>query len=197
MTDALDTIAADASGNPIANVTRTSYHSTGQVAGVWGDQTYATFKRYDEQERLTELRTYQDLAHNVEPTEATTGFAATNWIYDAQRGWLVEKNYAGETDDGVTDPDYAYTAAGRLATRTWERGVSTTYSYDAGHSVSTDYSDTTPDIAQSYDHFGRIVAVTRGRTAACFLHLRSGLTGSNHRATEPRYRGTTHHRAPI
>ncbi|SHK49606.1 RHS repeat-associated core domain-containing protein, partial [Rubritalea squalenifaciens DSM 18772] len=170
--NAPDTV--DSSSNTLANITYTSYYPTGQVKATWGDQTYARFNVYDSLNRLTELRTYQNLAHGTEPTSATTGFAKTAWIYDGQRGWLLEKNYDGETDDGSTDPDYTYTSAGRLLTRTWERGITTTYSYENGMLASTAYSDgTTPGVVYTYDSYGRVATVTQGAGAAQNVHTYS------------------------
>ena len=68
------------------------------------------------------------------------GSRVTTWNYDTQRGWLTSKDYA----DGY-GPSYTYTAAGRLATRAWVRGVTTTYGYNSAGDVSTiNYSDSTP-----------------------------------------------------
>ena len=64
--------------------------------------------------------------------------------------------------------DYAYTDAGRLETRTWQRGVITTYGYDNGGRLETvDYTNetnghTTPDLVNTYDTLGRLRTVTRG-----------------------------------
>ncbi|WP_346189594.1 RHS repeat-associated core domain-containing protein [Rubritalea halochordaticola] len=171
--NATDTDVINDSGNTVncANITYTSYYPTGQVKATWGDQTYARLNIYDSLNRLKELRTYQNLAHGTEPTSSTPGFAKTGWIYDGQRGWLLEKNYDGETDDGATDPDYTYTAAGRLLTRTWERGITTTYSYENGMLASTVYSDTTtPGVTYAYDSFGRVVTVTQSNGTTENVH---------------------------
>jgi YD repeat-containing protein len=56
---------------------------------------------------------------------------------------------------------YSYTPGGRLASRTWARGVSTTYTYTQGLLTLTDYSDTTPDVAITYDGYGRQSTVTQ------------------------------------
>ncbi len=64
-------------------------------------------------------------------------------------------------------PVYAYTPAGRLQQRTWERGVTTTYGYnDAGDLESVTYSDNTPGTTNGYDRRGRLATVTNG-TAVC------------------------------
>ena len=149
---------------PDGSTTYTSYTDRGETLAVWGSQTYARLYQYDALGRMSELRTYQDLAHDTEPTTAITGFALTSWLYDAQRGWLTEKNYDGETDDGIINPDYTYTASGRLATRTWERGVVTTYAYDQGQLSSVVYGNdptNTPNISYTYDNFGRKDQVMR------------------------------------
>ena len=51
---------------------------------------------------------------------------------------------------------YTYTPDGKLATRTWARGVTTTYAYTNGSSLaSITYSDNTPTVYFSYDRLGR------------------------------------------
>ena len=164
--DAPDTTTVENGSNvTLGNITHTSYNLTGTVAGTWGDQTYARFNVYDAQNRLVELRTYQDLAHGTEPTLATTGFASTTWNYSPTRGWLDNKRY-----DDNKGTDYTYTGAGRLKTRTWSRGIVTTYAYDQGQMVSTDYSDTTQDVVYAYDNFGRPTLVTQGGGATANQH---------------------------
>ncbi|WP_129589686.1 RHS repeat domain-containing protein [Rubritalea profundi] len=168
--DAPDT--TDKDGNTIDNITHTSYYSNGQVAGTWGDQTYARFNVYDSQNRFIELRTYQDLAHGTEPTASTTGFASTKWNYNPTRGWLDNKRY-----DDNKGTDYTYTSAGRLETREWSRlntsnvKLKTTYSYDQGQMVSTTYNDgLTQGVVYTYDNFGRPTVVTQGTGATANQH---------------------------
>jgi hypothetical protein len=44
-------------------------------------------------------------------------------------------------------------------TRTWARGVTTSYSYTSGSSLAAiDYSDDTPDVAFQYDRLGRMTS---------------------------------------
>ena len=155
------------------NVTHTSYYPTGEVKAVWGDQTYATFRVYDEQNRLTELRTFQTLAHGTEPIAGTLGAATTSWSYHPQRGWLTAKEYPDGQDEGPDrdpGPSYAYTAAGRLKSRTWGGGKHTRYDYRQGMLVARRHftsatSDigtnsgndpATPDTGFAYNAFGQL-----------------------------------------
>lgn len=145
----------DSTGATLDNITYTSYYPTGQIKASWGGQTNATFHLYDEQGRMTELRTYRNLAHGAEPVVGTTGYDATTWEYDPERGFLSQKR-----DSANAGANYIYTPAGRLTTRLWARSVggsrlSSTYSYDAGMLSGIDYSDATPDVTIGYDAFGR------------------------------------------
>ena len=54
---------------------------------------------------------------------------------------------------------YSYTPDGKLASRTWARGVTTTYTYTNGSSLaSITYSDDTPTVYFSYDRLGRQIS---------------------------------------
>jgi len=101
-----------------------------------------------------------------------SGTATTRWNYDPYRGWLKSKDYpdavtgAPPAQEGTGGPVYTYTPAGRLQSRTWKRGVITTYVYNnAGDLQTIDYSDTTPDVSYTYDRRGRrATAVCNGIT---------------------------------
>ena len=80
---------------------------------------------FDAQGRMKTMTTWTNYA-------AGHGAATTTWNYDLYRGWLSNKTYNG----GAAGPAYAYTAAGRLKTRTWARGVGTTNSYDNAGGLS-------------------------------------------------------------
>jgi RHS repeat-associated protein len=151
--DAPDTL--DASSALLTNITTTSYFPDGQVQEVNGGQTYRVSHTYDYADRQKTLTTYG----------ATP--AVTTWTYSPTRGFLTRKEYA----DGK-GTNYTYTPAGRLATRAWARGVTTTYSYDAGGRLTlTDYSDTTRDVALSYDALGRKITESQtNRTQYSFTY---------------------------
>lgn len=139
-----------------------NYTDRGEVRAIWGDQTYPRRYQYDAQGRMTHLHTYTSTPTG-EPT--ANGDSITSWVYSSTRGWLVEKNYHDETEDGITDADYTYTAAGRLATRTWQRGVVTTYGYTYGFLTNVTYTSdpaNTPNLVYTYDSFGRMTKVTAG-----------------------------------
>ena len=80
----------------------------------------------------------------------------TTWTYQEATGLLTEKTYA---DSKSTS--YTYTADGKLATRTWSRGVVTTYSYDlADNLTGISYSDLTPAVGFTYNRLGQQFTVT-------------------------------------
>ncbi|MCR5183091.1 MAG: hypothetical protein K6B46_00110, partial [Opitutales bacterium] len=80
----------------------------------------------------------------------------TTWVYDAGTGLLLSK-----IDVANQATVYTYNSAGLLATRTWARGIVTTYSYDSWNQLtSTSYSDPTPAVSRSYDLLGRLISVT-------------------------------------
>jgi hypothetical protein len=60
--------------------------------------------------------------------------ATNTWQYDTNRGWLQLKGYPRASDGAATTngPVYGYTDAGRLQSRLWHRGVTTTYAYNTG-----------------------------------------------------------------
>ena len=155
---------------PDTTVTHTSYTARGEVEAQWGSQTYPTFRTYDEQGRLSELHTWQDdssldLLDGASATELAAS-STTTWNYDSQRGWLENKR-----DNAGKGADYTYTPAGRLETRTWARigtggnRILTTYGYDHGMLESVTYANdpvATPNLAYTYDSFGRLDQVRRG-----------------------------------
>ena len=153
--DAPDTNVIDTDGTTTnsLNVTNTAYNPDGTVLETSGAQTYRTTNTYDYAQRMVTMTTYG------------TETATTEWQYSPTRGFLTEKNHHGETDNGnvSADADYTYTAAGRLLSRKWERGVLTTYIHDnAGRVIITDYTDSTPDVLTSYDALGRPITIKSG-----------------------------------
>lgn len=158
---------------PDTSTTHTSYTLRGETLATWGSQTYARLYQYDARGRMSELRTYQELAHGTQPTTATTGYASTTWSYNG-RNQLIRKEY--DDDNGT---NYTYTPAGRLKTRQWARGNWTRYDYDVAGALSATLYFTaattesavlaatagndplTPDVIVSNDKLGRPTTVTQ------------------------------------
>ena len=130
---------------------QTLYWPAGEVKSLRGVRTYPQEYTYDSQGRLKTLTTH-----------GASGAAVTTWNYDGQSGQMTGKVYV----DGK-GPGYTYTLGGRLHTRTWARGIVTTYSYDnSGQLQSVTYSDgTTPVGGYSYDRLGRLVTASGGGSA--------------------------------
>ena len=78
----------------------------------------------------------------------------TTWLHDAATGLMTNKVHAD--GHGPT-----YTKDGKLHTRTWARGIVTTYGYAPGtrELLTTDYSDDTPSVTntlhRTWDSKGR------------------------------------------
>jgi RHS repeat-associated protein len=155
----------DAHSALIATV-NTIYHPDGNVAANWGTNINPTYKSYDLQGNLVEVRTYRSSNLALVPEEATPNYDATTWAYEPATGLLSRKQY----DDGK-GIDYTYTTDGKLLTRTWARGIVTTYGYTpSGKLTSTDYSDATPDVSITYDRLGRQLALSNGVAQSFFAY---------------------------
>ena len=108
--------------------TTTTYNPDNTVSETNGDQTYRVSHTYDYAQRQISMTTYG------------TTTATTTWQYSSDRGFLLAKRDAA--NKGAT---YTYTAAGRLASRTWGRSSValpkvTEYSYEnGGRMISTNY----------------------------------------------------------
>jgi RHS repeat-associated protein len=154
--------------NALGNVGHTFYDNHGRTLATWGT-SYPVAYQYDTAGRqiaMATTRTYANSSINLLTLLASGDNLAdlnestcdiTQWKYDNVTGLLTNKVYA----DG-NGPSYTYTDSGRLATRTWARGITTTYGYDdLGQMTNALYSDSTPDMAFTYDRLGRqLTAVT-------------------------------------
>ncbi|MBI4657882.1 MAG: RHS repeat protein, partial [Verrucomicrobia bacterium] len=87
------------------------YYLTGDLKKTFGARTYPVEYTYDPQGRVKTLKTWQSSSTPV-----------TTWVYDAYRGFPLRQEY-----DGALGATNTYKASGRLATRTWARGIVCTY----------------------------------------------------------------------
>ena len=79
---------------------------------------------------------------------------------------------------GYDEINYTYTPEGQRLTRTWARGVNTTYTRDpaSGDLTLIDYSDSTPDVAfADYDLQGRAHTITDGLGTRTLSYATGGL----------------------
>ena len=90
----------------------------------------------------------------------------TRWLRDEATGLVTNKVYADRKG-----PTYTYTSDGKLATRTWARGIVTTYSYDDnGTLTNTVYSDGTPTISLAYNRAGQQTRAEDAAGVTTFLY---------------------------
>ena len=120
------------------------------------DRKYVDYS-YDEFGDKISMTTYRDI---------NAAGDVTRWLRDEATGLVTNKVYA----DG-NGPRYDYTPDGKLATRTWARGIVTTYSYDDNGSLTnTVYSDGTPTISLAYNRAGRQVRAEDAAGVTTFLY---------------------------
>jgi YD repeat-containing protein len=131
------------------------FYLTREFKKKYGSQTYPEERTWDYAGRPKTLKTWQDFAGNA-------GVAVTTWNYSTNRGFLLSKQY----QDG-NGPSYTWTPGGKLETRTWARGVVTSNAFNnAMDLVAVDYSDSTPDVAFTYDRRGRQTSASASDYAA-------------------------------
>ena len=132
--------------------TTTTYNSRGQTEEITGNAAYHQAFVYDDYGDQYSLTTYGTVT------------ATTIWHHDGPTGLLTFKEY-----QGGSGTHYTYTADGKICTRLWQRGVTTTYSYNSatGDLTNVAYSgtnDTTPSVTFSnHDLLGRPHTVVESR----------------------------------
>ena len=158
--------------DPLTNTVTTTYDAEGRIISQRG-ATYPVDYSYDDFGDKVSMTTYRDFngergMGNGEPGAGNGSIQGdvTRWLRDEATGLVTNKVYA----DGK-GPRYTYTPEGKLATRTWARGIVTTYSYDAnGAMTNTVYSDSTPSITFAYNRAGRQVRAEDAAGVTTFLY---------------------------
>jgi RHS repeat-associated protein len=151
---------------------------TGLLKRSYGSRTYPAGYGYDAQGRMTSMTNWTAFV----PGGTSTGARVTTWKYDAYRGFMTNKVYDGATPG----PSYTYKPSGRLLTRSWARGIQTTYGYnDAGDLQSVAYANDpagTPNLTYDYDRRGRQRTITpaTGTTLSFSFNDASELTGESY-----------------
>jgi RHS repeat-associated protein len=149
---------------PDSTAMTNEYFLTGELKKTYGSRIYPVEYTYDAQGRMLTMKTWKDFAGN-------TGTATNTWKYDGYRGFLTNKVYP----DGI-GPSYTYTAGGKLKTRKWARGITTTYTTNSLGDVTTiDYSDSTPDVTYTLDRLGRKATIAQGSDTTAILYTEAGL----------------------
>jgi YD repeat-containing protein len=96
-----------------------------------------------------------------------SGGDTISWTIDPATGAATAKNYPNSTSVG-----YTYNARGQVKTRTWARGVTTTYNYNSltGELTGKTYSDSTPAVSFTYNRFGALHTVTDAAGTRSFAY---------------------------
>ena len=157
--------------NALSKIRRFDYNPMGLLTSMWGDTVYPVSFTYDAEGRQTGMTTYRSGNAWTGPNWPTVVGDQTAWTYDAASGLVTAK-----IDAKGKSVTYNYSADGKLLTRTWARQVNgnpltTTYTYSvAGDLLSADYSDSTSDIAYTYNRLGNFATVADAAGTRTFAY---------------------------
>jgi RHS repeat-associated protein len=147
--------------DPLGNATIYEYNLRGNKVLEYG-ATYPVRYTYDIFGNKTSMTTFREGF----VSDASASGDTTTWLYDIASGAMTNKVYA----DGK-GPTYSYTPDGKLAQRTWARGIVTDYFYDNwGSLTNTVYSDNTPTVSLTYDALGRQTEAQDAAGITTFLY---------------------------
>ncbi len=149
-----------------AGTTYYDYNESGQLKFQWGSGDYPVSYDYDTEGRMTKMNTYQTGTWTAAtwPNPAASTAATTEWVYGGAAGsaflnLISEKKYPAVTP-AQNPVSYKYHPDGSLKTRTWQRGVITTYEYDGysrlKKSSYTGGTVSTPTVEYTYNAAGRV-----------------------------------------
>jgi len=135
--------------NPDGMVESRSYLPSGELSTQYGARVYPVAYGYDSQGRITSMTNWTSYS-------TSSGERVTSWIYDGYQGYLTNKVYADNNS-----VQYNNSAAGRLQSRLWQRGVTSYYTNNAfGDLSGIGYSDgLTPNVTYTLDRAGRRTGV--------------------------------------
>jgi RHS repeat-associated protein len=166
-----DTGRVVASTNALTNATYVAYDLWGRPVAQWGS-AYPVRWTYDSFGRRASMGTLRDcsvlITNASDFAQHSNALDVTRWVYDEATGLLREKWLpdAGGTTGRNARVRYAYTAAGRLAARSWARGLMTRYAYDPASGLLTNIEyegGDTPGVSVRRDRMGRPVWVQDGQ----------------------------------
>lgn len=161
--------------NEDGKVAYTAYDDLSRPYRQWGPAVtpaQSDFNAYGEQNQLTTWRGTDTIWNSSTwpSSPSTTVRQITQWSYDAASGLLASKTSpAADPSSGsslLNTPQvvsFDYNARGQAASRTWARGVTTSYGYTAatGDLTSIAYSDgVTPGTSYTYTRNGQLATVT-------------------------------------
>jgi len=153
--------------DPLTYTVYHAYDHAGREIKTWGTGTYPVEYAFDAYGAKIAMRTFgrtsinfgtttwplsDDGGDSQNPTPGSwTSGDTTAWIFDSSTGLLTSK-----TDAAGKSVGYTYNSLGKLASRTWARGVATTYSYDpnTAEQIGVSYSDGTPGLTYAFDRLG-------------------------------------------
>ncbi|NHC47648.1 colicin D domain-containing protein [Motilibacter aurantiacus] len=207
----------DADGNatrtelPSGAASTATYDKAGQLLTSTDPNGKTTAYRYDAAGRQTRVtdsegrvtRLTYDRAGRV-ITQTRNDGTTVAWAYDSAGNELSYTDGAGSSTTHAYDADgkrvastdadgrstsFTYDLAGNLKATTAADGAQTTNAYDAANRLlSTDYSDTTPDVSLSYDAAGQLVTRVDGTGTTSYVYNPDGqLTAVDHPGQNVRY----------
>jgi RHS repeat-associated protein len=146
--------------NPAGKKVYFNYSPRGEMVQTWGETTYPIEYLFDPYGQMIEMHTFRNgkgWTMSLWPTAATGAADITRFVYQDATGLLIQKQDA--VGKAIV---YTYDEMGRVKTRTWARGITSTYSYDAntGDPAGVSYSDSTPATTLAYDRVGRKKTIT-------------------------------------
>ena len=164
-----------------SGTTRYDFNNRGQLTNQWGGGAYPVAYTYDNEGRMTSLGTYRTGYF----TAATWSAAAagltpdvTSWTYAPGFAQPLEKIYPPDSASKPLNKKllYTYHANGSLATRVWQRGITSNYGYDnVGRLHEISYSDgRTPGMNFAYLPTGHLFQRSDGSGITTLTYTADG-----------------------